>query len=315
MVRGIRMIFDQYQRYETISRMISTIKERMKVDKIRILEVGANAQKTLSKFINDEIYFTDIQNIEELESDDHFFVADATNLEGIEDNNYDIVVASDVYEHVPKQYREAFISEIYRVSKYGVIICFPIGNKVTEEAEKAVNDRNIQLFGVNHRWLIEHIENGLPTLKDVESIFKNKDIEYAKMEHGDIRVWEKLQKTIINMSAIQQIPALERIDDIYNNYIYEGDYGENNYRIFYLLMKNIENKETIKNNICKRFEKQKISDKYFQQIEEIEQTYIISKFMYNDVLTNQLIDVITKQNDIISNMQIEFEKLKNIVEE
>ena len=58
------------------------------IDKIRILEVGANAQKTLSKFINDEIYFTDIQNIEELESDDHFFVADATNLEGIEDNNF-----------------------------------------------------------------------------------------------------------------------------------------------------------------------------------------------------------------------------------
>lgn len=68
------MVFDQYQRYETISRMISIIKRQEETEKFKILEVGANAQKTLSNFISDEIFFTDIQEIEELKDDDHFLL-------------------------------------------------------------------------------------------------------------------------------------------------------------------------------------------------------------------------------------------------
>lgn len=50
-------------------------------------------------------------------------------------------------------------------------MCFPIGNEVTEAAERKVNERYKELFGEDHRWLIEHIENGLPVLADVEKVF------------------------------------------------------------------------------------------------------------------------------------------------
>ena len=263
------MVFDQYQRYETISRMISIIKRQEETEKFKILEVGANAQKTLSNFISDEIFFTDIQEIEELKDDDHFFVADATNLDGIENDEYDIVVASDVFEHVPRQLRDAFLSEIYRVSKYGVIMCFPIGNEVTEAAERKVNERYKELFGEDHRWLIEHIENGLPVLADVEKVFGKNNIEYVKIEHGNIDIWEKFQTASLDMLAIQQYVKIQKIDDIYNRNIYESDFGRNNYRVFYFLNKKLGDPKMLISELLNSFEQKETSEKYLRQMEEV----------------------------------------------
>ena len=304
------MIFDQFQRYETISRIISIIKQEKDIQNLKILEVGANAQKTLSQFISDEIFFTDIQEIKELAEDDHFFVADATNLENVKNDEYDLVIASDVFEHVPKQLRTDFLSEIYRVSKLGVIMCFPIGNEVTEQAEISINERYKELFGENHRWLIEHIENGLPRLADIEKFFAKKKIEYVKIEHGDIEVWKKFQKSSLNIMAMQQISKLGEIDEIYNKYIYNSDIGLHNYRVFYYLNKEFDNKEKLEKNILNCFEKKKNLDVYLNQVEEIENSCVITQIAGMNSLVGQLVDIVARQNQLIIDIQAEIEKYK-----
>ena len=104
----MQVTFDQYQRYKTISVIAEKIKANEKIEKLKILEVGANAQKNLGKFLEDEIFYTDISMPEGFENDENFFVADATNLVEVKNDEYDIVVASDVFEHIPSDLREKF---------------------------------------------------------------------------------------------------------------------------------------------------------------------------------------------------------------
>ena len=141
------MVFDQYQRYETISRMISIIKRQEETEKFKILEVGANAQKTLSNFISDEIFFTDIQEIEELKDDDHFFVADATNLDGIENDEYDIVVANILADVIIPM---APVIPA-RLKKGGYFITSCIIDFKEDQVKEAIEKAGLTVVEINHQ--------------------------------------------------------------------------------------------------------------------------------------------------------------------
>ena len=141
------MVFDQYQRYETISRMISIIKRQEETEKFKILEVGANAQKTLSNFISDEIFFTDIQEIEELKDDDHFFVADATNLDGIENDEYDIVVANILADVIIPM---APVIPA-RLKKGGYFITSGIIDFKEDQVKEAIEKAGLTVVEINHQ--------------------------------------------------------------------------------------------------------------------------------------------------------------------
>ena len=149
----MQVTFDQYQRYKTISVIAEKIKANEKIEKLKILEVGANAQKNLGKFLEDEIFYTDISMPEGFENDENFFVADATNLVEVKNDEYDIVVASDVFEHIPSDLSEKFLTELYRVSKYAVVFCFPFLTEYTSEAEERANRYYQTLYGEDYIWL------------------------------------------------------------------------------------------------------------------------------------------------------------------
>lgn len=234
--------YDQYQRYKTISTVVEKIKAKFGLKKVKILEVGANAQKNLGKFLtDDEIFYTDLEVPEGFEDDDHFFVADATNLVGIKEESYDVIIASDVFEHIPKELREKFVSELYRVVKYSVIMCFPFSADYVEEAEIRVNQYYKTLTGDDYIWLYEHIENGLPKRDELDTKLNELGISFAVFEHGDVEVWEQmLQNHFFAVQYPELIPYREKIDDFYDKYIYGMDVSEDNYRCFYLLFKGKE---------------------------------------------------------------------------
>ncbi len=245
--------FDQYQRYYTISQVVNNLKEQWNISSFKILEIGANVQKNLEKFIvDDEIYYSDIELPQELQEDPQCFVADATNLMGIQDNSYDIVIASDVYEHIPPHKREAFISEINRVARYSAIICFPFLSQHNIEAEKRTNNYFMTIAGVEYIWLKEHLDNTLPSKSELEEIIKLHKLNYCEFEHGDINHWELLMKTHMYTSIVQDlIDYREQMDNYYNTSVYPSDVSNHNYRSFYIMFKDARNKTFINKAINK----------------------------------------------------------------
>lgn len=263
--------YDQYQRYKTISTVVEKIKSEFGLEKVKILEVGANAQKNLGKFLNkDEIFYTDIQVPEGFENDDHFFVADATNLVGIEDASYDVIIAADVFEHIPQELRKKFVSELYRVVKYSVIMCFPFSADYVEEAEVRVNQYYKTLTGEDYIWLYEHIDNGLPKRDELEKQLNDLGIHFAVFEHGDVEIWEEmLQNHFFAVQYPELIPYREKIDDYYDKYIYDIDVSEENYRSFYLLFKG-KDKETFYKKLADGFfASEPKKDKRLKQLERL----------------------------------------------
>jgi hypothetical protein len=78
----------------------------------------------------------------------------------------DVVVSSDVVEHIPPQYRTQVLSEMVRVARTQVIIAVPCG-PASHEAEREVNDIYRKKTGTSHPWLKEHLLYGLPEAGDL----------------------------------------------------------------------------------------------------------------------------------------------------
>jgi len=94
------------------------------------------------------------------------------------DSSFDVVVSCDTLEHIAKQGRERFVSELVRVSRKGVVLCAPLGTVEHIEAEKTVAQSN-GLDPQVRAYLEEHIAFGLPTPEEVTG--------YAARFNG--RVW------------------------------------------------------------------------------------------------------------------------------
>ena len=98
--------FDQFQRYETIARLIRLREEDGR--KFSILELGANEHKALKSFLPEaEVLFSDIVLNDAMRQDPEFVQAYGTCLP-FESGSFDFVIAADVLEHVPQEKREAF---------------------------------------------------------------------------------------------------------------------------------------------------------------------------------------------------------------
>lgn len=244
----IGIIFDQYQRYKNAAKIINSI--RKENETFRILEVGANAHKNLEKFLpNDNVTYLDIELPEELLHDPKYILGDATDME-FDDSEYDIVVALDVFEHIPKDRRENFMNELYRVSSKIALFSAPFNKQKVALAEERVNKYYKSITGIPHRWLAEHIENGLPSLEKVKEHLSNNNIKYTTFGHGNLEIWEKLS----NIQVLSEIdPGLNdyiiEIDKYYNSVIFDNDYTDDGYRNFVILEKEREFNEKFEGHL------------------------------------------------------------------
>ena len=230
--------FDQYQRYKTTSLIIENI--RTQNECFSILEIGANEHKNLEKFLpNEKIRYLDINLPEALKDDPKYILADATNMPQINDNSFDIVIALDVFEHIPKDLRKKFLKEIQRVSKKMFILAGPFDETGVNEAEIRVNQYYKTKFGEDYIWLKEHIENGLPNLnKTVNFLNSTHNNKLQVFKHGSLEVWEQLIRLHFEVAdnSVLQDYRME-IDKYYNEYIYKNDISEKCYRNFLIFSK------------------------------------------------------------------------------
>lgn len=82
----------------------------------------------------------------------------------------DAAVSTDVLEHVPAEQRPAFVSELVRVARHRVVLCFPAGSDAKDRAEQELAQQLQERFDLRLAFLDEHLELGLPRPADVEEM-------------------------------------------------------------------------------------------------------------------------------------------------
>lgn len=161
---------------------------------LEILDVGGYASK-LAWFLPTEARLTvlDLKAAPE-NGKTNYVQANAKSIP-FPDANFDLVISSDMLEHVAAEDRGQVVREIFRVSGRHVILAAPFSSIITEKAEEYVNEQFKKYTGQNHPFLQEHLENGLPELEEVEAYINASQYSYLKIGEGNIYNWYLQQLT------------------------------------------------------------------------------------------------------------------------
>lgn len=117
-------------------------------------------------------------------------------------NSYDVVISSDVLEHIARQERETAIYEMLRVAKKLAIIIVPAG-EASEKQDKKLDAYYKKVFKTTDLFLSEHVANGLPKTDEIlvaidKSLRKlEKNANVASYGYLNLQVREFLMKTWI----------------------------------------------------------------------------------------------------------------------
>jgi hypothetical protein len=227
--------FDLYGRYALIRDIINN--NRGVGTKFKVLDVGGRGN-LLRRFLpDDDVFYLDpfVDS-----KDDNFIKSDGCNM-SLEDSGFDWVVSADVFEHIPREKRDDFLNENIRVAKLGTVLAAPFDSIEVRQAEINANE-NYKKFsgGKDHKWLKEHIENGLPKENEIEEFLKNKGFSFQKLHNNRLFLWETLLgiNFFIGNNFIENLGTdLAEFNYFYNTEVFPYDSMEPSYRKIYFIKK------------------------------------------------------------------------------
>jgi hypothetical protein len=86
------------------------------------------------------------------------------------DGSYDVVVSTDVLEHVPPDARQAHVTELARVARRRIVLCWPLGSPEKDAAERRLHEELWTELGLRLDFLDEHLRFGLPREEEVRDM-------------------------------------------------------------------------------------------------------------------------------------------------
>ena len=129
-----------------------------------VLEVGSGS-KGIARFLKREVVGCDLEFNDEV-------LPNLRSVEGsvldlpFRDGEFDYVVSSDMMEHLSSEDRGKALKEMIRVAGKKVIVGFPCGEKSSKYERRLFNLFKL-VSGREHRWLKEHLINGLPKEEEI----------------------------------------------------------------------------------------------------------------------------------------------------
>ena len=218
---ALELPFDQYQRYATAVRIVESLggwKGR------RILDVGGAPGFLELFFDNTEVAVVDRYGTH----GGNFIVADGAKLP-FADNAFDIVVSLDTLEHVPAQFRPAFLSECQRVAGDIVVLSAPHATDGVVLAEKALQAFVTARFGEVFGTLQEHSDNGLPVLEETLAALGANGWHAARLPSGYLPRW--LMGMVMHHELLAVgLPHLPELHRFYNEQQSLQDNADPSYR-------------------------------------------------------------------------------------
>lgn len=154
------------------------------------------------------------------------------------DNSFDLVVSSDMLEHLAAEDRLKVVAEMLRVTRRHLILAAPFQSIYNQKAEEFINTQFREYTGQDHPFLIEHLANGLPDLETIEQFLASQAISYTKIGEGNIYNWY-LQQLATGSKVGQPEPPRTRPDSAdpvkdkqlsFNEYFNENLFQLGNFR-------------------------------------------------------------------------------------
>jgi O-antigen biosynthesis protein len=180
---------DLYSRNTVIAHLARILKGD---EEMRVLDVGGRGAR-LSWFFPESAKFTilDLAPKTEDDEDDKIIEYKQGNAQKIpfSDNSFDIVVSTDMLEHMDKPFRAPAIREMLRVSKKYLILGVPCGNGLIGKAEEFVSNQYKDITGREHPFLHEHTFYGLPEETKIEEILNREEVQFLKVKEGNLMSW------------------------------------------------------------------------------------------------------------------------------
>ncbi|HUC89524.1 MAG TPA: methyltransferase domain-containing protein [Patescibacteria group bacterium] len=239
---SLSLPFDQYSRQKIASELIQSL--RTNNEKLSILDVGGYKGATYLFQKNDAVTVLDVFDVHE----ENYVKGDGTNMD-FGDNSFDYVVSFDVFEHIPRDKRESFVSECTRVAKRGVIIAAPVATPQNAGAEVFLNDMFAQLHGKDHPWLKEHIDYHLPELGLSQKLLKKYGLHTLDVPSNYLPLWLLMQATIFAASKTDKVgKRIDGLYEMYNKSVHpDGAHNpEENYRVVSIGVKSQKDLDTLK---------------------------------------------------------------------
>jgi hypothetical protein len=226
--------FDLYQRTRDIREIVSIIARETRKEKLKILDVGGyrvDAEDRDDLLLREFLPQHEIISLDLVESDIAGYVqGDGANLP-FKDKSFDIVVTSDVFEHVPQSSRDAFVDNLVRVSSSFVILGAPFYSEKNQLAEKLLFEYIRKVLHADQEQLKEHIENRLPDAENLNRYFKNHKLPFIRLDSGNLENWLMMMMV---KHYFMTIPGSEEFhtmaDRFYNMSCYESDHIGQCYR-------------------------------------------------------------------------------------
>jgi len=143
----------------------------------RILEIGCNCHNVLGELLDATKALVTRCDVEPVSDGPDFIVIPRDPPMPFADEEFDAVVALEVLEHITAEKRPYFIRECIRVARHVVILTCPCNDPEVVKNEALAAAAYEHRNGVDHPFLAEHREFGLPNAEDITAELRNADTE------------------------------------------------------------------------------------------------------------------------------------------
>ena len=138
------------------------------------------------------------------------------------DGRFDAVVTADTLEHVPRGQRDAFLSEVARVSRDLVVIAAPFDTPGVAGAEELVRRFILLATGQPQVQLEEHREHGLPELDPTAERLQSSGYRVRTTGNGNLHDWVTMMVVKHQLAARPALGPLDGGYDVLYNSLFAG---------------------------------------------------------------------------------------------
>jgi GT2 family glycosyltransferase len=213
--------FDQYQRYRLVADLLAA---RPAGPPAHVLEVGGGVESRLADFLpGARVVIADVE-LGAPSSPVAYVAADARARLPFTDASFDAAVSIDMLEHLAPETRPTVVAELRRVATGPVVVACPVASTEAVAAELAIATCYRAVFGTEHRWLAEHLANGLPAPEDIDALVDGLGGAWRRYDNGYLPEWQALMLVHLLFDEMPggalAVREVRTLDALYNSKLY-----------------------------------------------------------------------------------------------